>query len=134
MGVVYFLLSMQITLVAATLLLLGVASAKKTELPNGRMLSSSVLEFKENDYYVMTCKQRQDIIIHAASPQYAFIEHETDCLVEKKTIVPFDRSDDEWKFATMDLGETETETRLHGIIEAWILPSFQQRKLFIAYN
>ena len=122
---------MQITLVAATLLLLGVASAKKTELPNGRMLSSSVLEFKENDYYVMKCKQRQDIIIHAASPQYAFIEHGTDCQVEKETIVPFDRSDDEWKFATMDLGQTQT---LHGIKEVWILPSFQQMKLFIAYN
>ena len=128
---------MQITLVAATLLLLGVASAKKTELPNGRMLSSSVLEFKENDYYVMTCEQRQDIIIHAASPQYAFIEHGTDCRGEKKTIVPFDRSDDEWNFATMDLGETGTQLeqlRLHGIIEVWILPSFQKRKLFIAYN
>ena len=128
---------MQITLVAATLLLLGVASAKKTELPNGRMLSSSVLDFKENNYYVMKCKQRQDIIIHATSPQYAFIEHGTDCKVEKETIVPFARSDDEWKFATMDLSETETQiesTRLHGIIEVWILPSFQQRKLFIAYN
>ena len=79
----------------------------------------------------------KDIIIHATSPQYAFIEHGTDCLVEKKTIVPFDRSDDEWKFATMDLGETETQLerlRLHGIIEVWILPSFQKRKLFIAYN
>ena len=80
----------------------------------------------------------KDIIIHATSPQYAFIEHGTDCfLVEKETIVPFDRSDDEWKFATMDLGETETQLerlRLHGIIEVWILPSFQKRKLFIAYN
>ena len=111
---------MQITLVAATLLLLGVASAKKTELPNGRMLSSSVLDFKENNYYVMTCKQRQDIIIHAASPQYAFIEHGTDCLVEKETIVPFDRSDDEWKFATKDLGKAQTQLKplqLHGIKE-----------------
>ena len=123
---------MQITLVAATLLLLGVASAIEIELPNGRMLSG--LDITENNYYVMTCQQRQDTIIHATSPQYAFIEHGTDCQVEKETIVPFDRSDDEWKFATMDLGETETETRLHGIIEVWILPSFQQRKLFIAYN
>ena len=126
---------MQITLVAATLLLLGVASAKEIELPNGRMFS--VLDFTENNYYVMTCQQRQDISIHATSPQYAYIEHGTDCKVEKETIVPFDRSDDEWKFATMDLGETETQiesTRLHGIIEVWILPSFQKRKLFIAYN
>ena len=126
---------MQITLVAATLLLLGVASAKEIELPNGRMFS--LQDFKENNYYVMTCQKRQDIIIHATSPQYAYIEHGTDCKVEEETIVPFDRSDDEWKFATMDLGETETQiesTRLHGIIEVWILPSFQQRKLFIAYN
>ena len=47
---------MQITLVAATLLLLGVASAKETELPNGRMLLSSVLDLKENNYYVVVAK------------------------------------------------------------------------------
>merc|ERR1712168_733471 len=120
MGVVYFLLSMQITLVAATLLLLGVASAKKTELPNGRMLSSSVLDFKENNYYVMKCKQRQDIIIHATPPQYAVIEHAKDCMVKEETIVPFDRSDDEWKFATKDLGKAQTQLKplqLHGIKE-----------------
>ena len=122
---------MQITLVAATLVLLGVASAKQTELPNDRMLSSSVLDFKEDNYYVMKCQQRQDIIIHATPPQYAVIEHATDCMVKEETIVPFDRSDDEWKFATMDLGQTQT---LHGIKEVWILPSFQQMKLFIAYN
>ena len=126
---------MQITLVAATLLLLGVASAKEIGQVNGRMFS--VLDFTENNYYVMTCKQRQDIFIVATSPQYAYIGHGTDCKVEEETIVPFDRSDDEWKFATMDLGETETQiesTRLHDIIEVWILPSVQQRKLFIAYN
>ena len=67
---------MQITLVAATLLLLGVASAKEIELPNGRMFS--VLDVTENNYYVMTCQQRQDIIIHATPPQYAVIEHATD--------------------------------------------------------
>ena len=111
---------MQITLVAATLLLLGVASAKKTELPNGRMLSSSVLDFKENNYYVMKCKQRQDIIIHATPTQYAVIEHATDCMVKEETIVPFDRSDDKWKFATKDLGKAQNQLKplqLHGIKE-----------------
>ena len=123
---------MQITLVAATLLLLGVASAKKTELPNGRTLSSSVLAFTENNFYVMKCEQRQDITIDATPPfQYAVVEHQTNCEVKEETIGAFDRSDDEWKFATMDLGQTQT---LHGIKEVWILPSFQQMKLFIAYN
>ena len=129
---------MQITLVAATLLLLGVASAEKTELPNGRTLSSSVLLFTENNFYVMKCEQRQDITIDATPPfQYAVVEHQTNCEVKEETIGAFDRSDDEWKFATMDLGETETQLerlRLHGIIEVWILPYFQEKKLFIAYN
>ena len=123
---------MQITLVAATLLLLGVASAEKTELPNGRTLSSSVLLFTENNFYVMKCEQRQDITIDATPPfQYAVVEHQTNCEVKEETIGAFDRSDDEWKFATMDLGQTQT---LYGIKEVWILPSFQQLKLFIAYN
>ena len=123
---------MQITLVAATLLLLGVASAKLTELPNGGTLSSSLLFFTENNFYVMKCEQRQDITIDATPPfQYAVVEHQTNCKVKEKTIGAFDRSDDEWKFATIDLGQTQT---LHGIKEVWILPSFQQMKLFIAYN
>ena len=93
---------MQITLVAATLLLLGVASAKQTELPKGRTLSSSVLAFTENNFYVMKCKQRQDITIDVIPPfQYAVVEHQTNCKVKEKTIGAFDRSDDEWKFATM---------------------------------
>ena len=93
---------------------------KKPELPNGRMLSSSVLDFKKNNYYVMQCKQRQDIIIHATPPQYAVIEHATDCMVKEETIVPFDRSDDKWKFATKDLGKAQTQLKplqLHGIKE-----------------
>ena len=87
---------MQITLVAATLLLLGVASAKITELPNGRTLSSSVLAFTENNFYVMKCEQRQDITIDATPPfQYAVVEHQTNCEVKEETIGAFDRSDDD---------------------------------------
>ena len=104
---------MQITLVTATLLLLGVASA------------TDLLGLEENDYVKVQCQPRGDVTIDAA-----VLERSKSCLVEVKSIAPFDRSDDGWKFAWIGFDQ---KLQLHGIKEALIVPNYPLKKLFIAY-
>ena len=120
---------MQITLVAATLLLLGVASAKATDLENGMMLS--LTELKENKPVTVQCHPRGDVTIDADAD---VIKHSKSCFVEKIPIAPFDRSDDQWEFERIKLGQNPTKPlQLYGIKSAVILPNFPYH-VFIAYN